>query len=194
MKHVVCFVDLNFSNLHTPDLSLHIVLCNISTNVLFTSSGAAVNYKTIQENKISHVINWSSSAQCNAFNDIEYMCITGISGRFGMLHDLAQLDKAVEFVEAARKSGGRVLSHCWHGRNRSVTTLVAYLMKYEGMTAKQANNLIKQTRPQADPYFDVLAAWSKQYLKRNKVDEDNNNTSSEKTAHVRTKYYDDTKH
>lgn len=67
-------------------------------------------------------------------------------------------------------------------------------MKYEGMTAKQANNLIKQTRPQADPYFDVLAAWSKQYLKR-KVDLDtNNNTSSEKTAQVQTKYYDDTKH
>ena len=111
-----------------------------------------------------------------------------------MLHDLATLDKAVTFIEAARKSGGRVLSHCWHGRNRSVTTLVAYLMKYEGMTAKQANDLIKQTRPQADPYFDVLAAWSKKYLKR-MVELDNNNyTSSEKTARLRTKYYDDTKH
>jgi hypothetical protein len=62
------------------------------------------------------------------------------------------------------------------------------------MTAKQANNLIKQTRPQADPYFDVLAAWSKQYYLKRKVDLDTSNTSSEKTARVRTKYYDDTKH
>lgn len=148
-----------------------------------------MNYKTVQENEITHVINWSSSAKCNAFNDIEYMCIAGISGRYGMLHDLATLDKAVTFVEAARKSGGRVLSHCWHGRNRSVTTLVAYLMKYEGMTATQANNLIQQTRPQADPYFDVLAAWSKQYLKR---EADLGNINNNKW--VRTKYYDDTKH
>ena len=153
-----------------------------------------MNFKTIQENEISHVINWSSSAKCNAFTNIEYMCVTGISGRYGMLRDLATLDKAVTFIEAARKSGGRVLSHCWHGRNRSVTTLVAYLMKYEGMTAKQANDLIKQTRPQADPYFDVLAAWSKKYLKRMVELDTNNNTSSEKTARLRTKYYDDTKH
>ena len=77
-----------------------------------------MNFKSIQQNEITHVINWSSSAKCDAFTNIQYMCITGISGRGGMLHDLAQLDKAVEFIEAARKSGGTVLSHCWHGRNR----------------------------------------------------------------------------
>jgi len=35
-----------------------------------------------------------------------------------MRGQLAKLDKAVELIESARKAGGRVLSHCWHGRNR----------------------------------------------------------------------------
>jgi len=46
----------------------------------------------------------------------------------------------------------------------SVTLLVAYLMKYEGMSAAQANYLIKKTRPQAAPYFGVLRAYSTHYL------------------------------
>lgn len=83
-----------------------------------------------------------------------------------MMHHLEDLDKAVEYIESARQSGGRAMSHCWYGRNRSVTLLVAYLMKYEGMTAIEANELIKQTRHSAAPYFDVLKAYSKHYLSK----------------------------
>jgi protein-tyrosine phosphatase len=50
----------------------------------------------------------------------------------------------------------------------SVTLLVAYLMKYKGMSAAQANNLIKKTRPQADPYIGALQEYSKHYLSSNK--------------------------
>jgi len=46
----------------------------------------------------------------------------------------------------------------------SVTLLVAYLMKYEGMTAAEANDLIKKSRPQADPYWGALQEYSNNYL------------------------------
>ncbi len=46
----------------------------------------------------------------------------------------------------------------------SVTLLVAYLMKYENMNASTANDLIKRTRPKADPYMDVLSAYSEKHL------------------------------
>ena len=88
-------------------------------------TGAALNYKSLINKKITHVINWSPSAKCNTFKDVEYMCITGISGRSDMLHRLDKLDQAVEFIANAIKAGdggggggGRVMSHCWHGRNR----------------------------------------------------------------------------
>ena len=76
-----------------------------------------------------------------------------------MLNHLNDLDSAVEFIESARKSGGKVLVHCWYGLNRSVTNLVAYLMKYEGLSAPDANDLISITRIGAAPYFEVLNGY-----------------------------------
>lgn len=81
-------------------------------------SGASLNHEALRENGITHVINWSPSAKCNTFDDMEYMCISGVRGDHSMRGQLAKLDKAVELIESARKAGGRVLSHCWHGRNR----------------------------------------------------------------------------
>jgi len=37
-------------------------------------------------------------------------------------------------------------------------------MKYEGMTADDANDLIKKSRPQASPYWEVLQEYSNNYL------------------------------
>ena len=66
---------------------------------------------------------------------------------------------SVEFIEQARLAGGSVISHCWYGRNRSVTLLVASLIQYAGMSINEATRtrtrLIAETRPrpQADPYM-----------------------------------------
>ena len=68
------------------------------------------------------------------------------------------------FLCAARNDAGAALSHCWYGRNRSVSLLVAYLMKDEGMTISEATKLIKKTRPQADPYTNVLKEYARRYL------------------------------
>lgn len=40
-------------------------------------------------------------------------------------------------------------------------------MKYEEMSATQANDLINKTRPQAAPYFNALNEYSKRYLSGN---------------------------
>ena len=37
--------------------------------------------------------------------------------------------------------------------------LIAYLMKYEGYGAAEANDLVKETRPQANPYWDALEEY-----------------------------------
>lgn len=81
-------------------------------------TGASLNHESLHNDGITNVINWSASAKCNAFDDIEYMCIRDISGRSAMRGHLDELEKAVETIESIRKVGGRVLSHCWYGRNR----------------------------------------------------------------------------
>eukprot|EP01082_Thalassiosira_pseudonana_P009266 g8248.t1 g8248 contig29:82407-83444(-) len=125
---------------------------------LFVGSvGGAMNEEGLREAGITHVINWSSSAKCNLFSGIKYLCVTGVRHKEDLT--VQHLDEAVEFVEQARIEGGKVLSHCWYGKNRSVSLLVVYLMKYEGMTAEEASDLIKQTRPQAAPYWKQVYAY-----------------------------------
>lgn len=132
---------------------------------LFVGSvGASLNHKSLHKMGITNVINWSSTARCNVFDDIEYMCIEGVRGGNDMQDHTDKLEKAVDYVESVRLAGGKAMSHCWYGRNRSVTLLVAYLMKYEGMTATEANDLIKKSRPQAGPYWDALQEYSNNYL------------------------------
>lgn len=132
------------------------------------SVGASLNEKSLHENGITHVINWSSKAKCNLFDGIEYLCMDDTKTRNKMIRHIDELDRAVELVESVRKSGGRVLSHCWHGRNRSVSLAVAYLMKYEGMTSAEATDVVRRTRPQADPWWDVLDYYSRHYLRGKK--------------------------
>lgn len=130
------------------------------------SVGASLNGKSLIAHNITHVVNWSSTARCNVFDGIEYHCIEGLRGKADMsrMKNVKKLRDAVEFVEMARIAGGNVMSHCWYGRNRSVTLLVAYLMKYAGMGIDEATALIAETRPQADPYVGALALYKKYYL------------------------------
>jgi hypothetical protein len=43
-------------------------------------------------------------------------------------------------------------------------------MKYENMSAKEATELIQETRPIAAPYFDDLALYNEQYVMPVKVE------------------------
>jgi protein-tyrosine phosphatase len=78
--------------------------------------------------------------------------------------NVAKLDEAVEYIALARASGGKAMSHCWYGRNRSVTLLVAYLMKYEKLSSEEALLVVQKTRSTAAPYQNVLDAYRERYL------------------------------
>ena len=57
-----------------------------------------------------------------------------------------------------------------HRFSAGVTLLVAYLMKYEKMSALEATELIQETRPIAAPYYDDLDLYNEQYVMPVKVE------------------------
>jgi len=103
---MACYITLN-------DHTHNICICCVVNNI-----GASLNHKALHEAGITNVINWSSTARCNVFADMEYMCIKGIRGEPTMQEHTDELEKAVEYVESVRLAGGKVLSHCWYGSNR----------------------------------------------------------------------------
>ncbi|KAL7541828.1 hypothetical protein ACHAXR_011254 [Thalassiosira sp. AJA248-18] len=130
--------------------------------------GALNNESALKRAGITHIVNWSPHARCNAFDDVEYLCITNVQNDRDMKRHMEELNQAVEFIERARQMGGKAMSQCWNGRNRSVTTLVVYLMKYEDMNAIDAWRLIKRTRSIADPYQNILYYYCRGELGRGK--------------------------
>ena len=65
---------------------------------------------------------------------------------------LSALQKGVEAALPMIQNGGAVLTHCRHGRHRSVA-MAATILIGTGMTADEAMALIKEKRPAADPYI-----------------------------------------
>ncbi|KAI4373967.1 hypothetical protein MLD38_012022 [Melastoma candidum] len=64
-----------------------------------------------------------------------------------MLH----FEECIDFINNAKAAGGNILVHCFMGISRSVTVVVAYLMKQRGMRLPQALEHVKRRRPQAAP-------------------------------------------
>lgn len=79
-----------------------------------------------------------------------------------------QMDIGTGIINEAVSKGKNVYVHCQNGHARSPTMVAAYLVRYKGMTVKDALKLIKEKRPEVHPEVNQIAAlnefakrWSK---------------------------------
>jgi len=61
------------------------------------------------------------------------------------------MDICADRIHAVKKSGGQTLVHCALGISRSVTMCLAYLVKYERQTLRDAYFSLKKKRPRIHP-------------------------------------------
>ena len=54
------------------------------------------------------------------------------------------LPSAIAFIKEALKRGNGILVHCWAGRSRSASCIIAYLMSEEGMSYEEAYAFVKK--------------------------------------------------
>jgi protein-tyrosine phosphatase len=77
--------------------------------------------------------------------------------------DESILDDAVAWMDERLAEGRRVLVHCAKGRGRSATVLAAYLMKTEGLTFDEVEELLTSRRSLVklqERHRRVLESWS----------------------------------
>ncbi|XP_044493243.1 dual specificity protein phosphatase PHS1-like isoform X2 [Mangifera indica] len=60
-------------------------------------------------------------------------------------------EKASDFIDHVEQIGGRVLVHCFEGRSRSATLVMAYLMLRKNFTLLEAWNTLKRAHRRAQP-------------------------------------------
>ncbi|KAJ0928792.1 putative phosphoric monoester hydrolase [Helianthus annuus] len=116
---------------------------------LYLGSLEAANNKTLLKRlNITHILTVASSFPPAYPNDFTYKTLD--------VHDRADVniaqyfDDCFGFINEAKRTGS-VLVHCFAGRSRSATVVVAYLMKTHGMRSSKALNLVKSKRSVVAP-------------------------------------------
>ncbi|XP_040996150.1 dual specificity protein phosphatase 1 [Juglans microcarpa x Juglans regia] len=123
--------------------------CKIEEGLFLGSIGAANNKNALKSLNVTHILTVANSLSPAHPNDFVYKVIN-VTDREET--DIKQyFDESFDFIDEAKRLGGGVLVHCFVGKSRSVTIVVAYLMKKHGMSLSQALEHVKSKRPQAAP-------------------------------------------
>lgn len=96
---------------------------------------------------IFYVVNATNCSNTNFFSespDFSYLNVNifDLDGELISSH----FDKVVEFIEKASKEGKKCLVHCAAGISRSSSLVLAYLMKSQKMSLKEAYLFVKSKR------------------------------------------------
>ncbi|KAK1395193.1 Dual specificity protein phosphatase [Heracleum sosnowskyi] len=124
------------------------VPCQIEEGLYLGSIGAANNKSALRSLNITHILNVASSKP--PYPDEFKYKIVDVQDR----HDVSisrYFDDCFSFIDEAKEMGGKVLVHCFAGISRSVTVIVAYLIKKRGLSCLEALKHVKSKRAIASP-------------------------------------------
>ncbi|CAH8314339.1 unnamed protein product [Eruca vesicaria subsp. sativa] len=121
----------------------------IQEGLYLGSFAAACNKTFLKSSNVTHILTVASSLTPAHPDDFVYKLVRVVDKEDTNLEIF--FDECVDFIDEAKKLGGSVLVHCFVGKSRSVTIVVAYLMKKHGMSLNQALEHVKSIRPVACP-------------------------------------------
>ncbi|XP_013651487.1 dual specificity protein phosphatase 1-like [Brassica napus] len=121
----------------------------IQEGLYLGSVAAACNKNLLKSYNVTHILTVASSLRPAHPDDFLYKVVRVVDKEDTNLE--VYFDECFDFIDEAKKLGGSVLVHCFVGKSRSVTVVVAYLMKKHGMTLAQALQHVQSIRPVASP-------------------------------------------
>ncbi|KAL2896222.1 Dual specificity protein phosphatase PHS1 [Bienertia sinuspersici] len=124
------------------------------TNYLFISGAlAARSVYTLQHLGMTHVLCLCSNEigqEDSQYHDLfEYRNFSISDEEDSNISSI--FNEACEFINEVERVGGRVLVHCFEGRSRSATLVLAYLMLSKNSTLLEAWNVLKKVHRRAHP-------------------------------------------
>ncbi|XP_010546836.1 PREDICTED: dual specificity protein phosphatase 1B [Tarenaya hassleriana] len=130
-------------------------LSKIEEGLFIGSVAEASNRDLLKSSNVTHILTVAVAVSPLYPDEFSYKVIEVVDRSET---DLTQyFDECFNFVDEARQSGGGVLVHCFMGMSRSVTIVVAYLMKKYGLSFSKAMEHVRSRRPQALPNFGFIS-------------------------------------
>ncbi|PSS01458.1 Dual specificity protein like, partial [Actinidia chinensis var. chinensis] len=125
------------------------VPCQIEKGLYLGSLEAANNESALKSSNVTHILSMTNTLRLTHQNDFVYKTID-ILDRLEV--NIAQyFEECFNFIEEAKRAGGGVLVHCVVGKSRSVTIVIAYLMRKHRMSVSEALKLVRSKRSIASP-------------------------------------------
>ncbi|RMX67096.1 hypothetical protein DD238_003792 [Peronospora effusa] len=128
------------------------------------SYGAANNKEALTGAGITHILCVSSTLPLNFPQVFTYLQLKVADQSSVSISKF--FDRAFAFIDSALSSEGKVLVHCFMGRSRSATIIIAFLMARHGFTYLDALCELRRVRPQAQPnrgfYQELISFEAKQ--------------------------------
>lgn len=137
---------------------------------LFLSGAHVLKPEAIKKKNISCIVNATVEEPGMYFAGLDYLKIRIDDNPFARLD--AYFDVVADKIKATKDRGGRTLVHCVAGVSRSASLCIAYLMKYENMSLRQAYQHVKMARPIIRPnqgFWKQLIEYEKHLFGSNTV-------------------------
>ena len=123
----------------------------IDSRVLLGSLGAALDEVELNKHKVTHIVCVARGIRNVFVNKYKYNTVEILDSASESLLD--HLPETLAWMHAALSSDpqAKILVHCFAGRSRSVSIILAYLMVWHRITLRVALHHVRSIRPAANP-------------------------------------------
>ncbi|XP_052832659.1 serine-rich adhesin for platelets isoform X2 [Octopus bimaculoides] len=132
----------------------------------------ASNYEELEENGVTSILNISREIDNFFPEKFIYMNVREFDNEFTDL--MKHWKRTHEFIRKTKEDNGKVLVHCKMGISRSASTVIAFKMKEDCCTFKEAFDFVKEKRGVIKPnkafitqlkeYHGILTASQKRHM------------------------------
>ncbi|OCT81057.1 dual specificity phosphatase 28 [Xenopus laevis] len=123
-------------------------LLKVTDSLFISNAKAACKKNLLLEEGVTCCINVSMQQPFPDL-DLHTLRIPVLDNPLQNLSD--HFDQCSDLIESTVSSGGKCLVYCRHGRSRSATICIAYLMKYKNLSLQEAFQVLKTGRPGIEP-------------------------------------------
>lgn len=142
----------------------------VSPGLYLSDLNSALNLSVLSSRNITLVINASG------LEDVSYPQLDGLHVLHVPVQDQPHAPLRHYFDPVAERINqnqtGRTLVHCTAGRSRSPALIMAYLMRFEGLSLRRAHELVLEQRPFIRPnagFWRQLMDYERTLFSRNTV-------------------------
>ena len=152
-KCTKCEKEFESSKLKEHLQSEHIV--EIIDKIYIGSYLNAKNKEELEKNNIKYILNCATECKNLFEDDIKYLKLD-IKDQNDFPID-EYFDKGAKFInDSIENNDGNILIHCMQGKSRSISLLMAYLIKYKNEDTNSAYKIIKAKRKLSLPNLGFM--------------------------------------